>query len=119
MPAKASYASFRGGAIRLSPAAPELVVGEGIETGASAGLLFGLPAWAAISAGNLARSLLLPPEVRSIVIAVDCDEEGQGQRAAREAWLRWTAEGRTVRAATPDAVGDFNDLLMARERDHG
>jgi hypothetical protein len=62
---------------------------------------------------------VLPPEVRAVVIAVDHDRQGQGQRAAREAWHRWTAEGRVVRTATPDDIGDFNDLLLARRRAHG
>jgi putative DNA primase/helicase len=48
-----------------------LVIGEGIETAASAGLLMGTPAWAAISAGNMAKGLVLPPEVRRVVIAAD------------------------------------------------
>ena len=119
-PQKATLGPFRGGAIRLDPVAPELVIGEGIESSASAGRILDLPAWAAISAGNLARSLLLPAEVRSIVIACDNDspnERGQrpGQVAARDAWHRWTAEGRKVRVAVPErADRDFNDVLVAR-----
>jgi len=54
-PAKASLGPVWGGAIRLDPLAPELVVGEGIESAASAGRLLALPAWSALSAGNLAR----------------------------------------------------------------
>jgi hypothetical protein len=75
-------------------------------------LLLGLPAWAAISAGNLGGGLLLPPEVRCVVIAADPDDPGR--QAARDAWPRWTAEGREVRVALPDGSGDFNDLLQAR-----
>jgi phage/plasmid primase-like uncharacterized protein len=118
-PAKASLGPIWSGAIRLDEVvdgAP-LIVGEGIESSASAGLLMGLPAWAAISAGNLAKGLLLPPEVRSVVIAADPDKAGAD--AAREAWLRWTVEGRTVRIATPDGHGDFNDLVAAREARDG
>jgi putative DNA primase/helicase len=115
-PAKASIGPVWGGAIRLDPIAPELLIGEGIETAASAGRLLGLPAWAAISAGNLARGLVLPPEVRSVVIAADPDNAGRD--AARDAWLRWTGEGRRVRIALPDGTGDFNDVLRAREVAH-
>lgn len=112
-PVKASLGPIWGGAIRLDPVAPELVIGEGIETSASAGRLLGLPAWAAISAGNLARGLVLPVEVRAVVIAADADEPGE--RAAREAALRWQREGRKVRVARPDQAGrDFNDVLRAR-----
>jgi len=111
VPVKAAVGPIFGGAIRLDDAAPELVVGEGIETSASAGRLLGLPAWAAIAAGNLAQRMQLPPEVRSVVIAADAD--GPGRKAAQDAAARWRAEGRRVRIATPDTPGlDFNDLLM-------
>ncbi len=112
-PAKASLGPVGGGAIRLDPIAPELVIGEGIESSASAGRLLGLPAWAALSAGNLARGLVLPPEARAVVIAADPDEAGQD--AARAAWHRWTAEGKRVRIATPNGSGDFSDMVRARE----
>jgi putative DNA primase/helicase len=112
-PAKASLGPIWGGAIQLDPLAANrlLVIGEGIESSASAGRLMGLPAWAAISAGNLAKGLLLPPDARGIVIAADPDQAGRD--AARDAWLRWTKEGRTVQIATPNGSGDFNDLLLA------
>jgi putative DNA primase/helicase len=115
VPAKASLGPVWGSAVRLDDIAPEMVIGEGIESSASAGLLMGLPAWAAISAGNLARGLVLPPEVCSVVIASDPDPEGE--RAAVAAVLRWRAEGRTVRIARPTGDGDFNDVL--RNRAHG
>ena len=109
-PAKASLGPIWTGAIRLDPVAEELVIGEGIETSASAGRLLGLPAWAALSAGNLAKGLALPAAVRAVVIAADPDKPGE--EAARAAALRWASEGRTVRIARPDAAGrDFNDLL--------
>lgn len=118
-PVKASLGPIWGGAVRLAPCQPALplVIGEGIESSASAGRLMALPAWAAISAGNLANGLLLPPEAGSVVIAADPDEAGAD--AARDAWQRWTGEGRTVRIATPDGPGDFNDLLRTREVRHG
>ena len=112
-PGKASLGPIAGGAIRLHPPAPELVIGEGLETAASAGLLLGLPAWSAIAAGNLAVSLVLPPMVRAVVIAADADPPGQ--RAADQAARRWQAEGRSVRICTPDqADQDFNDVLAVR-----
>ena len=119
-PVKASYGPIAGGAIRLHPPAPELLVAEGLETAASAGLLLGLPAWSAIAAGNLAKSLVLPPGVRHVTIAADADPPGQ--RAAAAAARRWIGEGRSVRIATPDTPGtDFADVLTARlkEAAHG
>jgi Toprim domain len=61
----------------------------------------------------MAKGLMLPPEARRVVIAADPDKAGSS--AARDAWERWTAEGRFVQIATPDGSGDFNDLLMIRE----
>lgn len=113
-PSKASLGPIWGSAIRLSLYDPDgpLVVGEGIETAASAGHLMGLPAWAAISAGNLAKGLVLPREVGRVIIAADPDQAGRD--AARAAWLRWKAEGREVKIALPTGDGDFNDLLCRR-----
>ena len=112
-PGKASKGQVWGGAIRLDLEAPEIVIGEGIETSASAGRIFDLPAWAAISAGNLARAVKLPPMVRAVVIAADADNAGRN--AAETAAVRWCAEGRRVRIACPDEAGrDFNDLLRER-----
>ncbi len=70
-----------------------------------------LPAWAAVSAGNLAKGLLLPLAVKQIIIAADPDEPGE--QAARLAALRWSREGRAVRIARPNGDVDFNDLLRA------
>jgi putative DNA primase/helicase len=113
-PTRASLGPLWGGAVRLDPVSEALVIGEGIETSASAGRLLHLPAWAALSAGNLAKGLMLPSEVRRVVIAADAD--GPGERAALEAALRWQTEGRTVQVARPDKPGrDFNDILRGGE----
>jgi putative DNA primase/helicase len=111
-PAKASLGPVWGSAVRLHDTAPELVIGEGIESSASAALLLALPAWAAVSAGNLAKGLVLPPAVRSVIVAADPDP--QGERAAVSAAQRWRAEGRTARIARPTGSGDFNDVLRSR-----
>lgn len=117
-PDRASLGPVWGGAIRLADATPDgaVVVGEGIESAASAGRMIGLPAWAAISAGNLARGLVLPATVRRVVIAVDPDPPGEA--AAREAADRWRRAGLDVRLARPTAPGDFNDALRARAAAH-
>jgi phage/plasmid primase-like uncharacterized protein len=125
-PPRASLGPVCGGAVRLTPledvlAAGELVIGEGIETAASAGLLLGLPAWGALTAGNLASGIVLPQAIRRVVIAADRDAADQhgrrtGQDAARAAWFRLRREGRAVRIAMPDpGRGDFNDVLLAKE----
>ncbi len=114
-PPKASLGPVWSGAVRLSPVADHVVIGEGIESAASAGILLGMPAWAAISANNLAAGLVLPDQVRAVTIAADHDLNGVGQRAARDAAARWRATGRTVRVVVPDVPGqDFNDVLRER-----
>jgi len=115
-PAKMTLGPIASAVIRLSEPEPgrPLVIAEGIETAASAGLILKAPAWAAISAGNLSR-IELPPSVREVVIASDNDPVGQ--REAERAARRWQAEGRTVHIAVPDEPGqDFNDLLLQRHR---
>ena len=105
---------IRGGAIRLLPFNSDsaLLVSEGVESGLAASELFGLPCWSTVCAGGLC-SLVLPPEVRRIVIAADNDESGVGQCNALAAYDRWTAEGRSVRIVAPPVIGDdFNDVLL-------
>jgi putative DNA primase/helicase len=121
-PAKMTLGPTAGAVIRLAEPQPgrPLVIGEGIETAASAALILGCPPWAGISASNLNR-IKLPPAVVEVVIAADNDPVGQ--REAERAARRWQAEGRRVRIATPNTAGtDFNDLLQrtgAREVAHG
>ena len=115
-PVKASLGPIAGGAVRLQSTSDTLVIGEGIESAAAAGALLELPAWSAISAGNLARSLILPPGIRAIVIAADHD--APGLRAAEEPGLRWRDEGRSVRiirAARPGT--DAADVIGGRRHE--
>ena len=117
-PARASLGPVWGGAVRLEAPGPDgaVVIGEGIESSASAGVMIGLPAWAAISAGNLARGLVLPPELRRVIIAMDPDPAGEA--AARQAAERWRTPGLHVQLAKPEGGGDFNDLLRTRGDGH-
>ena len=106
-----------GGVIRLATHDPEceLLVGEGVETALSAMEIFKRPGWAAVYAGNLKEDLMLPPEVRRVVITADNDESGTGQKNALAAKQRWLSQGRAVRIVIPPRIGtDFNDFLMER-----
>ena len=121
-PPRASLGPVGGAVVRLCrprDGAP-LVIGEGIESSLSAGLLTGMPAWAAISAGNMAAAKL-PDSIREVWIAADAD--GPGQRAAWAAAHALMAEGRIARVLTPDVAGlDFNDIVQrqrAREAARG
>jgi putative DNA primase/helicase len=114
-PRRSTIGSVAGNAIHIGEPTQQIVVAEGLETAASAGVLLDRPAWAACGAGNLAWSMRLPalPLAADVVIAVDADLVGR--RAARRAAVRWRAEGRIVRFAVPDRAGaDFNDMLIAR-----
>jgi putative DNA primase/helicase len=99
-----------GTAIRLSPLADELMVGEGIETTLAAMQMFDLPGWAAGSTGAM-DALKLPVAVRSVIILADNDDAGN--RTARRNAQRWLREGRIVRIARAPLGNDFNDTLIA------
>lgn len=117
-----------GGAIRLWPAASPvardgldtcatLVVGEGLETVASAATRVPWrgaplqPAWALVDRGNLAAFPIVDG-VERLVILVDNDRGGAGQKAAAACARRWCDAGRDSWRLTPDAYGDFNDLVL-------
>jgi hypothetical protein len=121
-----------GGAIQLWPAArpvaregldacPTLVVGEGLETVASAATRIpwrGValqPSWALIDRVNLA-ALPIIDGVGRIVILVDRDKSGDGQKAAATWARRWRDAGREVFLFVPKEVGDFNDIVLRGER---
>jgi putative DNA primase/helicase len=107
----------KGGAIRLANPIPNewLIIGEGIESTASAMQLSGLPGWAALSAGGI-ENLILPPAVNKIIVAADNDLNGRGEWGARIAATRWLGEGRRVQMAIPPIPGtDFNNILLGGE----
>lgn len=106
--------SLRGCGVILGQPAPEVVVGEGIETTWSAMRLLDKPfGIAALSALNLDR-LRLPSFATSIVIASDNDVAGQA--SAERARARWRQQRRRVEIARwGDALSgtDANDQLRA------
>jgi hypothetical protein len=104
-----------GGAVRLSmPRKGEwFAVAEGVETLLSVTEACFMPGWAALSAGGV-RRLILPAEATHLVICVDNDGNGVGQRDSYEAAQQWLAEGRRVRVAVPPEMdSDFNTVLTA------
>jgi putative DNA primase/helicase len=92
-PVRMSYGPVGGAAVRLAPAAETLLVGEGIETCMAAMQATAMPVWAAISTSGL-KALVLPPVVRTVIILVDHDLNGAGQRAARAATGTGETHGR-------------------------
>jgi len=105
---------LKGGAVWINaPQADEpVVIAEGLETLLSAMKLLNLKCGAAVLGPNL-KGLVLPQNVRRVLIAADNDETGRG--AAECAAKVWRERGLRVRISYPEIVGkDFNDVLMGR-----
>jgi hypothetical protein len=108
----------RGGVVKLWPAGPQLVIGEGIETTLAAATRISRwgaplqPAWSAVASGVLGN-LPVIPGVERLIILVDHDLNGAGQMAAMRCTERWTRAGHSVVRLMPKRPGsDFNDLVM-------
>lgn len=111
---KMSLGRISGGAIRLAPAAQEMVVCEGLEDGLTLQQELGRCVWVAAGVGNL-RRMQLPPGVRSVVIGADGD--GAGRDGAREAAKHFGEQGSSVRIMYPlDGCKDFNDEICGRTK---
>lgn len=138
---KKSIGPVKGGAIRLTAAAPVLVMGEGIETTLTALLADTQPGagyWAGISLGNMAGQRMLgkglryagipdmedaaafvPPEaVQRLIYVQDGDSEPRLTRAQLQAGLRRAMALRPgLRgqiAPCPEGV-DLNDVLTSEQ----
>jgi putative DNA primase/helicase len=102
-----------GGAVRFAKPNVTVALAEGLETALSvAQACPGLAVWAALSTSGLI-AVRLPEFVHQIIICVDNDINGAGERAARTAAQRLVKQGRKVRFAWPGCPGaDFNDLRL-------
>ena len=100
------------GAVRLAVACESLILAEGIETALSVMQATGKATWACLSTSGL-KTVVLPQEVREVVIAADGDEPGE--KAAREAAQRFLTEGRKVKIARAPKGMDYNDVLLLPE----
>jgi putative DNA primase/helicase len=102
----------RGGAVRLTPAAPEMIITEGIETGLSVMVATDKAVWCGLSAGGI-ENLVLPELPLAECVTIAADNDPRGLIAAQLAAERWSRAGRTIRITTPPIVGqDFNDVAM-------
>jgi hypothetical protein len=98
-------------AIRLDPAAPEMLVAEGVFTTLSATERFSLPSWALMSTRNL-RTWIAPEGVRAVLIAADRGRDGEASAEILAGRLR--TQGVRVRIEPPPAPhGDWNDWAQA------
>ncbi|KIL98254.1 MAG: DUF927 domain-containing protein [Magnetospirillum sp.] len=109
-PGKKMLGSVAGGSVRLSPipADGHLGIGEGIETALSAWAIFGIPTWAALSAGNL-RDWQWPEGIRRVTIFADAGDAGM--QAAAALADRLNAAGIPSTIVSPLHGDDFNDDL--------
>ena len=114
-PAKMMLGKAIGGAVRLSRAAPRLILCEGIETGLSLLRADVCAVWCALSVGGLVHAWV-PDEVTELVLAVDGD--GAGDRVGGQAWRQARVDavkkharpGRRVFVRDPGQGFDWNDL---------
>ena len=109
-PGKKMLGPVAGGSVRLAPIPTDghLGIAEGIETALSAWAIFGIPTWAALSAGNL-RDWQWPEGIRHVTIFADAGEAGQS--AATALTERLTAAGIPSTIVSPRHGDDFNDDL--------
>lgn len=106
-----------GSAVRLAAGAPVLLVGEGVMTVLSASERFGLPAWALMSAHNLA-AWTPPSVVRRVVIAAD--RGAPGEAAARRLLDRLGDRGvDRIVVLPPGGAEDWNAAALAERRKEG
>lgn len=108
--ARKIYGSAAGGYIHASPLDPKrpLIVSEGFETALAAAQISGLPAVAAVSAGNM-KNNFVPPPCTELIIAADADEPGR--QAAEALASRISTPARI--AYPPPPHNDWNDCVRA------
>lgn len=108
---KLSLGRISGGAIRLAPAACDLIVCEGLEDGLTLQQEMGRAVWVAAGAGNM-HKMRFPSLVSRVTIGADADEAGRS--GADTAIDAYRARGISSRAIFPAGAKDFNAELMGR-----
>lgn len=111
---KRNIGQIRGGALRLGPEGPEMIVCEGPEDGLTLRQMMPtMPVWVALGSGNMAF-MSLPPCVKRVLVAGD--NNTAGRLAARRACEAFKAQGRQATPIFPDCdYEDFNDQLRDRK----
>ena len=113
-PVRAALGLVRGGAVRLGPIGPCLVVAEGIESAIAAAVLAGSDAaWATLGTAGL-QALTLPPLPLASRVLIHADGDVPGVKAAEAAAARWRAEQRRVVIVRAPPGADANDVLGRR-----
>ena len=98
-----------GGALRLTPIAEHMGLTEGVETALECMSRFNLPIWASSNTAML-EAFDPPPEIKSLIIFADNDNNYAGEKSAYILANRLSLQGLDVDVLTPDYEGDFNDI---------
>lgn len=110
--------STRGTAVHIDEPSPNgfLLVAEGIETALASRELFGgVPTWATVNAGNMAR-LVLPDGLKRLLIVADNDHSETGYCSAHDLGIRAIKQGIKVQIWQPETIGhDALDELNKRK----
>ncbi len=95
---------LNGSAVWLGKAAEHIGIGEGIETSIASSMRFGMPVFAATSAGLM--EAWIPPEgVKKVSIFADHDANYVGQSAAYKLASRLARDGYVVDVQVPEMLG--------------
>ncbi|ARL91585.1 DUF7146 domain-containing protein [Burkholderia pseudomallei] len=103
-PKKVMAGTIKTGAIRLTDTCECLGIAEGIETALRASMRFGVPTWAAISAGGL-RDWEAPEGVKHVIVFGDNDANFTGQSAAFALGHRLAMSGLIAEVFIPQQTG--------------
>jgi hypothetical protein len=112
LPRKTVGVAPGGCAVRLDPAAEEMLVGEGVFTTRSASEWFGLPGWALMSTRNL-RVWSPPAGLRSLLIAADRGRDGEASAERLRGRMMDAGVAATI-ALPPEPYGDWNEWSVAQ-----
>jgi hypothetical protein len=108
-----TFGSNKGGAVRLAEPidGKPLIVGEGLETTATAMEATGLPGWASLGTSGLGN-VAWPEDVHELILLAENDQNDANHRALDKLCPVLAEMGLKVRVAQPPAgFNDFNDLV--------
>ena len=105
---KMALGTLRGSAVRLAPTTDRVWLTEGVEDALALVQMMGEPAWAVLGTSGF-KNILLPENIKQVILAPDGDDAGQG--IIQEVAIRLAGQGREVRAAKLPAGKDWCDVL--------
>ena len=109
-PNKMMLGPIKGGATRLSPSGPKLILAEGIETALSCLYATNIPTWSCLSTSGMMDVVVPPFEITQEII-ICAEGDSAGQIAADKLAERLHRAGYGVLIAPSPQGQDFNDVL--------